>query len=304
MRTTTDASPSRPKTLRTREITEADLGSVIDLLVNGFPRPKRDWQERLERLRDRPLPPNVPRYGYLLEADGRPVGVILLISSTRRVGDTEEIFSNLSGWYVEPDFRSGAMQLLKRALANSQSTYLNLYPAKQVRPIIEAFGFKCYSQGQVLAVPASAQNKHSIDVRILAMDKLGQSDLEERERQLVEAQANYGCITFCCTTPDQTLPFVFIPRVIKGFIPCVQLAYCRKVSDLIDVAGSVGRYLLRRGRPFVLIDSNGPIAGIPGRYFPDVAPKYFKGANTPALGDLTETEATIFGFASKRLWQG
>ena len=97
------------------------------------------------------LPPNMPRYGYLLEADGKPVGVILLISSLRRMGDRQQLFSNLSGWYVEPEFRSGATQLLKRALANKQTTYLNLYPATHVRPIIEAFGFRRYSEGQVLA---------------------------------------------------------------------------------------------------------------------------------------------------------
>jgi hypothetical protein len=39
----------------------------------------------------------MPRYGYVLEADGNPVGVILSISSLRRVGDCQELFSNLSG---------------------------------------------------------------------------------------------------------------------------------------------------------------------------------------------------------------
>ena len=97
---------------------------------------------------------------------------------------------------------------------------------------------------------------------------------------------------------------MFVPRLIKGFIPCVQLAYCRKITDLVDVAGTVGRYLLLHGRPFVLIDANGPIPGLVGKYFADVAPKYYKGETVPALGDLTETEATIFGFASRRLWAG
>ena len=76
------------------------------------------------------------------------------------------------------------------------------------------------------------------------------------------------------------------------------------MSDLVEVAGTVGRYLLRYGRPFVLIDANGPIPSIPGKYFADVAPKYYKGEIVPALGDLTETEATIFGFPSKWLWVG
>jgi hypothetical protein len=177
-----------------------------------------------------------------------------------------------------------------------------LYPAAHVRPIIEAFGFRRYSEGQVLALLALAHNQRNTRVHIVGVDNFDRADLQLDERRLLEAQASYGCIVFCCMTDDQTRPFVFVPRLIKGFVPCAQLAYCRKVTDLIDVAGSVGRYLLRHGRPFVLIDANGPIAGIAGKYFPGVAPKYYKGETAPALGDLTETEAAIFGFASRRLW--
>ena len=134
----------------------------------------------------------MPRYGYLLEANDKSVGVILLISSLRRIGDRQELFSNLSGWYVEPDFRSGATQLLKRALANKQTTYLNLYPAIHVRPIIEAFGFRRYSEGQVLSPLALACNQRNIRVSIVGVDGLNDSDLEEKERRLLQAQADYG----------------------------------------------------------------------------------------------------------------
>ena len=162
MKTTINAVPSSSSVrLEIREIADADIDPVINLLVRGFPRPRRYWEVRLGRLRMRSLLPNMPRYGYLLEADGKPVGVILLISSLRRMGDRQELFSNLSGWYVEPDFRSGATQLLKRALANKQATYLNLYPAIHVRPIIEAFGFRRYSEGQFLALLALAHNQRN-----------------------------------------------------------------------------------------------------------------------------------------------
>ena len=284
-----------------REIADADIDPVINLLARGFPSPRRYWEAGLERLRTRSVPPNMPRYGYVLEADGDPVGVILLISSLRRIGDRQELFSNLSGWYVEPGFRSHATQLFKRALANKQTTYLNVSAATHIRSIIEAFGFRRYSEGQVLAPLALARNRRNTRAYIVGVDSFDDSDLEVVERQLLEVQAGYGCIAFCCATDGQTRPFVFVPRLLKGFIPCAQLAYCRKITDLADVAGTVGRYLLRHGRPFVLVDTNGPIPGIPGKYFPDKAPKYYKGAAAPLLGDLTETEATIFGFASGRL---
>ena len=294
MKSIVTASSSSEK-LGIREIADADIDLVINLLARGFPNPRRYWEVGLERLRTRSVPHNMPRYGYLLEADGNPVGVILLISSLRRIGDRQELFSNLSSWYVEPGFRSHATQLFKRALANKQTTYLNVSAATNVRPIIEAFGFRRYSEGQVLCLLALARNRRNTRAYIIGVDSIGAADLEEGERRLLEAQADYGCIAFCCTTDGQTRPFVFVPRIIRGFIPCAQLAYCRKITDLVDAAGTVGRYLLRHGRPFVLIDANGPIPGIPGKYFPGATPKYYKGAVTPVRGDLTETEATIFG---------
>jgi hypothetical protein len=234
----------------------------------------------------------------VLEAQGNPVGVLLLISSLRHVGDHQEMFSNLSGWYVEPDFRGYGTQLLKHVIANKYTTYLNISPASHIQPIIEAFGFKRYSAGQFLAFPALARNRRNIRASVIELGNFDKSDLEDDEQRLLEVQAGYGCITFCCKTDSQTRPFVFVPRLIRRFIPCAQLAYCRKITDLADIVGAVGRYLLRQGRPCVLIDANSPIRGIPGKYFPNVAPKYYKGAAPPVLGDLTETEATIFGIYS------
>jgi len=284
--------------LRVREILDNDINPITDLLTRGFPCPRRYWEVGLERLSTRSVPTGMPRYGYMLEANGNPVGVILLISSLRRVEDREALFSNLSSWYVEPAYRSHATQLLKRALTHKQTTYLSISAAIHVRPIYEALGFRCYSRGQVLAVPALARNRQKARTRIVEIDSISELQFHEGERQQLELQSSYGCISFCCVTEDQVRPFVFLPRTIRRFIPCAQLVYCRNISDLIDVAAAVGRYLLLLGRPFVLVDANGPVSGLPGKYFPDATPKYYKGAVSPLLGDLTETEATIFGIWS------
>jgi hypothetical protein len=53
--------------------------------------------------------------------------------------------------------------------------------------------------------------------------------------------------------------------------------------------------LTARGRPLVIIDSNGPIPGLVGKYFSNKAPKYFKGPDRPRFGDLAYTEAVMFG---------
>ena len=45
----------------------------------------------------------------------------------------------------------------------------------------------------------------------------------------------------------------------------------------------------------IIVDSNGPISGLLGKYFDGVAPKYFKGPSPPRLGDLAYTELAMFG---------
>jgi len=297
MVTNVDPSSSSVR-LGIHEVADSDIDPVITLLTRGFPSPRRYWEVGFERLRTRCVPPDMPQYGYVLEADGKPVGVILLISSIRLIGDRQELFSNLSNWYVEPDFRSHATQLLKRALTNKQATFFSISPAIHVQRIYEALGFRCYSRGQLLALPALARNRQNARTRIVGADRFEESGLKEGERQRLELQASYGCISFCCVTDGQIRPFVFLPRTIRRFIPCAQLVYCRNITELTDVARPVGRYLLSLGRPFILVDANGPIPGLPGKYFPNATPKYYKGPSLPVLGDLTETEATIFGIWS------
>ena len=69
-----------PSRIRRREIVEADLGGVTDLLVRGFPaRPRAYWQRGLRRMGERPALAGCPRYGFLLEAGARPVGVALML---------------------------------------------------------------------------------------------------------------------------------------------------------------------------------------------------------------------------------
>jgi len=50
-----------------------------------------------------------------------------------------------------------------------------------------------------------------------------------------------------------------------------------------------------RGRPLLLIDANGQIPGLVGKYFDQTMPRYFRGPTRPRLGDLAYTEIAMFG---------
>jgi hypothetical protein len=73
--------------LRCREICSADVGPIADLLTRGFPERTREfWLRALRRLSEHSVPHGFPKYGYMLECNSNPVGVILLICSFIEVG--------------------------------------------------------------------------------------------------------------------------------------------------------------------------------------------------------------------------
>jgi len=48
-------------------------------------------------------------------------------------------------------------------------------------------------------------------------------------------------------------------------LPCFQLVYSRSIAEFVRFARPLGRYLALRGRPTVIVDANGPVAGLVSR---------------------------------------
>lgn len=277
-----------------REICSSDLGALADLLTLGFPvRTREYWLNGFRRLGARSNPKGPSPYGWVMVHNEELVGVILLINSSILVSGQLVLRSNLSSWFVKPAFRSLANVLVKQATRRSDVTYLNISPAPHTWRTIEAQGFKRYSNGQFVALPIARATSCKTELREVG----GEIPIpfEGFERDLLLDHHAYGCLALWCSSSEGDHPFVFLPRKVKRLIPCYQLIYCRNIDDYVRFARPLGRFMVMRGRPFVLIDANGAIPGLKGRFFPDVSPKYFKGPDRPRLGDLSYTEAPIFG---------
>jgi hypothetical protein len=290
---------SAPPKVRCRRIEDADADTVVTLLTRGFAtrRPRRFWEHVIACLATRAAPADAPRYGYLLESDGTAVGAILQIFSTLRPGaGAHETTTrcNVSSWYVEPAFRTYAPFLVSQAVKQKSVTYINISSAPHTRPIVEAQGYLRFSNGVFVALPCLSRPP-SVQVRIIAADAEPRAHCETHERDLLRDHAAYGCISVWCETPERAYPFVFRARRVKGLVTCAQLIYCRDVEDLVHFARPLGMYLARYGRPLVILDANGPVRGLIGKYFDQTMPKYFKGPAPPRLGDLAYTEAALFG---------
>jgi hypothetical protein len=282
--------------IRCRQIGEADIAAVAALLGRGFPnRTRQFWSGALARLARREPPPGFPKYGYLLESGDVVVGALLLICSTLREGGQLATRCNLSSWYVEPAYRACATLLVSQALGDKDATYTNVSAAPHTWPIIEAQGFSRYCDGVFVAVPMLKDLFGDGGVRIFDARENPTASFDASEQDILRRHAEHGCISLWCERAGHAYPFVFQPRLVKRAIPTAQLIYCRDVGDFVRFAGPIGRYLARRGKPFVIIDSNGAIPGLVGTFCPGSMTKYFKGPQRPRLGDLAYSEYVVLG---------
>jgi hypothetical protein len=286
----------RPYTISTREIDERDIPAVIELLTEGFPVRGSDfWIRTLNVMKRRSVPVGFPRFGHLLARNGATVGVILQIFSANGTGSAAVARCNLSSWYVQPEFSCYAALLISRALSRKNVTYSNISAAPHTWDTVEAQGFSRFSKGVFVAAPVLSFRSPEGDFRLLPGTARPDAEFSSYERDLLLEHARSGCITLWCVTNGRALPFVFLPRTLKGVMPCAQLVYCDEIGDFARFAGPIGRFLAVHGRLLVLVDANGQLPGLVGKYLPGKMPKYFKGPDRPRLGDLSYTEAALFG---------
>ena len=281
--------------LRCRQIDQGDIAALAMLLSRGFPKRNRQyWLRAFEQLTTREPPPGLPKYGYLMESDGVPVGIILLICSIVRVGDALVNRCNFSSWYVDRKFRPCGSLLVSQALRHQDATYLNISPARHTWAKIESLGFSRYCDGIFVAMPMLNGLFRGPKVKVFSADRQPEVDFDPFDQELLLRHAAHGCMSLWCATSEWAYPFIFRPRVVRTIIPCAQMIYCRDIGEFVRFAGPIGRFLALHGRPFVIVDANGPIPGLVGTYHRD-RPKYFKGPLRPRLGDLAYTEYALFG---------
>jgi hypothetical protein len=287
--------------IRCREISETDLDAVADLLTRGFYGRSRDyWMQGLRRQAERLVPSGYPRFGYMIDNNGAPAGVLLLIYTARSNGAETAIYCNLSSWYVEPAFRNYAPMLTKIAQKNKEVTYINISPATWTWPIIETQGFAAYCNGLFFSLPLLSRVPAGMTIETVMPDTKSIAGLSADDVELLTRHARYGCLSVVCRTAhDDALPFILLPmRIRRGWIapPAMQLIYCRDTADFVQCAGAIGRLLLlRHGKISVMLDSNGPVEGLSGLFSRARGRKYFKGPQQPRLADLTDTELVLYG---------
>jgi hypothetical protein len=290
--------------IKVRSITDADIPAAINLLTRGYGsgrapgpvRPRSFWENIFFCLSHRPLPAGeLPRYGYVIDSDGELVGILLLIFSTIWENGKAKIRCGGSGLHVDPAFRLYAPLLIRKASDFKDATVLNLTPGEHTFRVIEALSYVRYCDGIFVSIPLFSRAAKQAPVSVVDVHTKLDVLLDPHDRDLLLEHADCGCTSLWCITPQDAYPFVFRIRQVKK-VPCAQLVYCRNVDDFVRFARPIGLFLARHtGRFLVLLDANGPVQGLVGKYFAGKANRYFCGSDRPRLGDLAYTEISLFG---------
>ena len=161
--------------------------------------------------------------------------------------------------------------------------------------MIEAQGYVRYCAGRFVSVPALSAWSSGSRVEAVAPEIYPDEDLSSYEIELLLTHANYGCMSLICSSANRRHPFVFMLGRKYGFVPYAYLAYCHDLEDFVRFAGPLGRFLARRGFPLVVLDSNGPVRGLIGRYSANV-PEILQG-----VGSTASRRPSILGTGHVRL---
>ena len=278
-----------------RAITVSDLPAITDLLLEGFSsRSRIYWETGLRHLAGYAPPEGKPRFGYMLEAEGIPVGVILLIFSNVLGLETPAIRCNVSSWYVRPEFSAYAPLLSLRATKNDAMNYIDVWPATNTLGIIEAQGFSKAGSGYFVGVPTSGRERSDVTILSRRAQWERSKFISPDEMRLLADHERFGCICFWCETKTTGRPFVFRKRWFKIGLSCAMLIYSRSLEDFELYAGRWA-FSTRRWLPVMLVGSDRAVRGMLGRSFPEKLPLYYKGVHRARGSDLSYTDAAIFG---------
>ena len=288
----------RTNSVWARDIKEEDFDATADLLQEGFPaKSKLEFLAALVKLSGR-VPIQEPQpIGCVLTFHGKIVGVLLTIISRIHDKYGSYLRCNVGCWYVKPAFRLYAPLLVMRSQRGSQMTHLNVWPARHTWETIRVQGFTPVSSGTFAGVPALSGL--GVRARVYALKPGSQIPdvLPAAEARVLLDHVDFGCLCLLVEAEGEMTPFIFQRRYFRrARLPGAQLIYCRSLADLTRLSGPIGRYLAARGLFWVFAGANERIPGIPGVFLRDKLPIYARGLHRPREGDLTYTEAAMFGF--------
>lgn len=262
----TDVRPTAPAQdgarWRLEPFGQADWAQARALLLACYPQtPAALWDRGFARLRQVPGVPADQPLGRLLLGPEGPMGVALLLGSTRpRPGGVQHVV-NGSSWAILPAARERALWMARHGMAELTTTYTALTPIPSTVKLLQRIGFEASTHQQVLAwtprlawgVPPSGQ-PDLLDGREAALalrdDPLAQA-LEDHRR--------LGCLVWALRNPLGSggwSPLVWRRTRRLRHLPAAELLYAPSQALVAQHARVLAARLLRRGYGLLAFDAH------------------------------------------------
>lgn len=279
-----------------RPIDPAYVAAAVAVLSIGFPKATAlFWQGALDRLRafGGNAEAGVP-IGHLLMADEKPVGVILTPAQMRTLPDgTRRKIVNLSSWYIDPAHRWRAPVMLRAVTRDADALYTDLTPTLEVQKMLPAFGFKPVNRGLKRLFTPLAALARRIFGRVRDLKAAPGDAVPEATRALLESHRDFDCLPCALNAEGGWHPLLFKARRVRR-LPAAELVYCEDHALLERHMAAVARYLLKRGKLFLIIEDRTPPSD--GETLePQPGLRFAKGGHDPARTDYAGSELCILG---------
>lgn len=273
------------------------LGTAIDLLVEGFPLQDRAfWEAGIERAMasgahdDGTLP-----IGYFLMDKNEAVGVILTLAGPKPA--TAPQLVNLSSVYVKPDHRWRVPLLMRKAVNDASTVYTSLSAIPVMRDIMIAMGFVRLNDGlTAVCVPYAAtfgRREHTVSAW-----EGPRSDLDPMTNKMIADHVTYGCLAYLIEAPQGPVPVLFKRYAYKG-VPTAQIIYSADNRAVEAAIGSLSRHLLKAGRLVIFLEIEaGATAQMmpPGYAIPNRRLRFIKNGAQRGKTDFTYSELAFFDY--------
>lgn len=274
-----------------RPIGFQSLDEALPVLSLGFPEQRRSfWAAGLDRLKRYGAADPASLLGYLLHVDGRDVGVILTIPSTRaKHGEAQSKVVNLSSWYIDPQHRWRGPRMLQQVVACESTLYTDLTATEPVRAMIGRFGFRNWTEGTLIFPLPVFAIRPARNAQVVPLHKLGANAIEPAALRMLDDHASLGCIAAALDDNETLHPLIFSKTTRRG-LPVARLVYAENLTAVTTHMAAISRFLLRE-KMFLLAVKADQRDRIAGSIFSHrSSPAFFKGKAAPPQCDLAYSE--------------
>ena len=274
-----------------RPISFEALDTTLPILSRGFPGMRRGgWAAAIARLQAFGAPDMQARAGYLLEHNGRNVGVILTIPSTRADGtDAPRRVVNLSSWYIDPEHRWRAPRMLQTVTACNATLFTDLTATPSVRNMIGRLGFRGWTEGTlVFALPWHAM-KRAGSSYVVPLRDLPPEAFAGPVRRMLDQHAALDCSVGGLWDGASLHPMIFSRKTYRG-LHAARLIFADSRTTMFAHLPAISRFLLREKFLLLAVNANHSERVAGSLFTRRASPAFYKGPAAPAPCDLAFSE--------------